>query len=163
MSSLLRELGRNVLRLVPLLWGSALWAQPEAGGEAGASWHLAVQTYSWHEPGADEGIRNWTPGIGLIRRQGDWLAGAGVFRNSIGRYAGFGYVGWQKPIGRFRAGGIAGLTHNYRWNDGGVVPLAAAVVTVPVARDWSVELIGIPPIRHVSYATLNFTLAWRFR
>ena len=62
-----------------------------------------------------------------------------------------------------RVGGIAGLTHNYNWNDRGVVPLAAAVVTVPVTTRLSVDLIGIPAISNVSYGALNLSFSWRFR
>lgn len=132
------------------------------GERDAATWHLAVQTYSWHEGGA-QGVHDWTPGIGLMRRQGPWLAGAGLFRNSLGREAGFAYVGWQKPFRRVRLGGILGATHRYYWNDGGIVPLLAAVVTVPLSSRWSTEFIAVPPVKDVSYATVNVTLSWRFR
>src|SRR5437763_1029820 len=110
-----------------------------------ATWHLNVQTYSFHEHTSETYLHNTTPGIGLIRRDGDWLAGAGVFRNSIGRWAGYGYGGWQYPFGHFntgpiRVGGIAGITHHYYFNDGGIVPLAAAVVTVPLAKTLALDL-----------------------
>ncbi len=127
------------------------------------TWHLNLQTYSWHESsGADE-LRNSTPGLGLIRRERNGLLGAGVFRNSIGRWAGYGYVGWQKPLGPVRVGGIAGITHHYRWNDGGLVPLGAAVVTLPISSVASIDLVGIPRIKNATYATLNLSLSWKIR
>lgn len=115
---------------------------------AAPTWHFNVHTYSWHESSGDDELRNRTPGLGLIRRKGGWLAGAGVFRNSIGRWAGYG--GWQKPLGRVRVGGIAGITHHYRWNDGGVVPLAAGLVTIPINSAASVDLVGIPRIKNAT-------------
>jgi hypothetical protein len=126
------------------------------------SWHLTLQAWSFHERGA-VGVRDDTFGLGVMRRQNDWLAGAGGFRNSVGRWAGYGYVGYQYPFRRVRVGAIGGLTHNYNWNDRGIVPLAAAVVTVPVTPRLSVDLIGIPRIRDVSYGTVNVSFSWRFR
>lgn len=149
----------KTLRLVVLV----LLAGSARAEAAAATWHLNVQTYSWHESTFDEDLRDATPGIGLIRREGNWLAGAGVFRNSIGRWAGYGYGGWQKTLGPVRLGGIAGLTHHYRWNDGGVVPLAAVVATIPLGTAFAVDLIGIPRLKNATYATLNVSFSWQFR
>jgi hypothetical protein len=135
---------------------------------AGPTWHLNLQAYSFHEHTTQDYLHNTTPGAGLIRRQDNWLVGAGVFRNSIGRWAGYGYAGWQYPVGRFsagplRLGGIAGVTHHYYFNDGGPVPLAAAVLTVPVTQTLALDLVGIPHLRHATYATLNVSVSWRFK
>jgi hypothetical protein len=132
------------------------------------TWHATVQTYSFHEHTTETDLHNTTPGLGLIRRQNDWLAGAGVFRNSVGRWAGYGYGGYQWPLvqlpgGPLRAGGIAGVTHHYLWNDGGIVPLGALVVTVPVTRRFAIDLVGIPRIRGATYATLNVSLSWQLK
>jgi len=136
--------------------------------DAAPTWHLNVQAYSFHEHTTETYLHNTTPGVGLIRRQDNWLAGAGVFRNSIGRWAGYGYVGWQAPLwstraGPVRLGGTGGVTHHYYFNDGGLVPLAAAVVTVPVTETIAIDLVGIPRIKNATYATLNLSLSWRFR
>ena len=132
------------------------------------SWWLNAQAYSFHEHTSETYLHNTTPGLGLIRRHDNWLEGAGVFRNSIGRWAGYGYVGWQFPVGKFaagpiRIGGIAGATHHYNFNDGGIVPLAAAVVTVPVGQTIAIDFVGIPRIKDATYATLNLSLSWRFK
>lgn len=134
-----------------------------AARAADPTWHLNAQIYSFHEQTTQDDLHNTTPGLGLIRRQNDWLAGAGVFRNSIGRWAGYGYVGWQYPFSRVRVGGIAGITHHYLWNDGGIVPLAAAVVTVPVTKTVALDFVAIPPIRNATYATLNVSFSWQFK
>lgn len=133
--------------------------------EGPATWHVSLQLHSLHW-GVDEDrddITNNTPGIGLLRRTEDhWLAGAGVFRNSLGRTAGYGYGGKQWALGRrVLAGGILGLTHRYNANDGGIVPLAAAVVTVPINDRLALEFVGIPEVGDYSYNTLNFSVSWR--
>jgi hypothetical protein len=152
--------------LLLLVIGSTLLAG--AGRASTPTFHLTVQTYSFHEHTDEADLHNTTPGLGVIRRQDNWLAGAGVFRNSIGRWAGYGYGGYQFPFGRLpagplRLGGIAGVTHHYLWNDGGIVPLGAAVLTIPVTRRVAVDLVGIPRIRNATYATLNVSLSWQFR
>lgn len=103
-----------------------------------------------------------------MRRENDGLTGAGVFRNSLGRWAGYGYGGRQSslvqtPAGPIRLGGIAGATHHYFWNNGGIVPLAAMVLTIPLTKNFAVELLGIPRIRGATYATLHVSLSWRLR
>lgn len=150
------------MRRTPLLLLAAL-IFPLVARAATPTWHLNAQVYSFHEHTSETDLHNTTPGLGLIRRQDDWLAGAGVFRNSIGRWAGYGYVGWQYPFRHFRAGAIAGITHHYLWNDGGIVPLAAAVVTVPFSDAVALDLVAIPRIRNATYATLNLSLSWRFK
>ena len=69
----------------------------------------------------------------------------------MGRWAGYGYGGYQWPVGPVLIGGIAGATHHYNFNNGGIVPLGAAVVTVPVGQTVALEktpclrLPGAPP------------------
>jgi hypothetical protein len=67
------------------------------------------------------------------------------------------------PAGPLRIGGIAGVTHHYTFNSGGIVPLGAAVVTVPITHACSVDLVAIPRIKHTTYATLNLSVSWRFK
>lgn len=134
-----------------------------AAPAAEPTWHLNAQVYSFHENTDDVDLHNTTPGLGVMRRQDNWLLGAGVFRNSVGRWAAYGYGGYQWPVGPVRVGGIAGATHRYNYNDGGIVPLAAGVVTIPLRERWSLDLVAIPRVRDYSYATLNVSVSWRFR
>lgn len=143
------------------------WALTTARG-GDPTWHLNLQAYSFHEHTTQDYLHNTTPGLGLIRRQDNGLLGAGFFRNSIGRWAGYGYGGYQLPVidtraGPIRLGAIGGVTHHYYFNEGGIVPLAAAVVTIPVTRAVSLDLVGIPRIKNATYATLNFSVSWQFR
>ncbi len=128
------------------------------------TWHLSLQLYSLHEHTSAVDLTNNTPGLGIMRVTDDhWLAGAGIFRNSLARTAGYAYLGKQWPVGRIRVGGIAGLTHNYNFNDGGLVPLGGLLVTVPLADRWALDMIGIPRIGDMTYTTLHFAVRWQFR
>ena len=128
------------------------------------TWHLSLQLYSLHEHTSHVDLTNNTPGLGVMRVTDDhWLAGAGIFRNSLARTAGYAYLGKQWPVGKIYLGGIAGLTHHYNFNDGGLVPLGAALVTVPLAKRWSLDLIGIPRIGIYTYTTLHFAVRRQFR
>jgi hypothetical protein len=127
------------------------------------SWWLAIQTYSFHEHTSDVDLHNTTPGIGVLRRQENWLLGAGIFRNSLSRWAGYGYGGYQIPVGPLRLGGLLGATHHYNANNGGIVPLAGAVISVPLGNRFEIELIAIPRIKDYTYATANVSISWRFR
>jgi hypothetical protein len=135
----------------------------DAGGPDRTGWYLAVQTYSFHEHTSAVYLHNTTPGLGVLRRWPRWLAGAGGFRNSLGRWAAYGYGGYQWPLGPVRVGGILGITHHYDANHGGIVPLAGALVTLPITPRGSLDLIGIPHLRNATYTTLNVSVSWRFR
>jgi hypothetical protein len=128
-----------------------------------STWYLSAQVYSLHEHTASVDLHNTTPGLGLLRRQDGWLAGAGVFRNSLGRWAGYGYDGYQWPVGPVLVGGVAGITHHYDANAGGPVPLAAGVVTLPLSKKVALDLVAIPHVANYTYTTLNVSLSWRFR
>lgn len=135
-----------------------------AAHAADATWHITAQLYSLHEHTTLDDLTNDTPGLGIMRRSPEnYMLGAGIFRNSIGRTAGYAYVGKQWRLRRVLAGGIAGVTHRYHFNNGGIVPLGAAVVTVPLTDSLAIDLIGIPRIANYTYATLNFSVSWRFR
>ncbi|MDI1248504.1 MAG: hypothetical protein PSV13_06435, partial [Lacunisphaera sp.] len=66
---------------------AALLATAAAAAEP--TWHLSLQLYSLHEHTTQENLTNNTPGLGVLRvTENHWLAGAGIFRNSIARTAG---------------------------------------------------------------------------
>lgn len=149
------------MRRITLLAGGLILAAPALAADP--TWHLSLQTYSLHEHTTQTRLTNRTPGAGLMYRTDGWFAGAGIFRNSLDRTAGYAYLGKQWPVGWLQLGGIAGLTHHYNFNHGGPVPLAAVVASVPLARRWALDLVGIPRISGYTYATLNFSLRWQFR
>jgi hypothetical protein len=142
-----------------LLAASASAALPDQ-----PTWHLSLQVYSLHEHTDDLDLNDQTPGLGVMRvTPRHWLVGAGVFRNSVSRTAGYAYVGKQWRIGRIYAGGIAGLTHNYNYNNGGIVPLGAAVISIPLAERWTLDVLGIPRVSDYTYTTVHFAVRWRFK
>lgn len=109
--------------------------------------------YAIHgEPGYRSGI----PGIGALCRDGERLAGAGVYSNSLGKGTAYAAGGWQPwTIGNVRIGALAGLATGYRPHP---VPLAAAFVSV-----WHVHLTLIPKVEGKTPATagLSFTATWQ--
>ncbi len=128
------------------------------------TWHLSLQLHSLHEQTSETDLTDNTPGLGLMRvTENHWIAGAGIFRNSLARTAGYAYVGKEWPVGKVLVGGIAGVTHHYNFNDGGLVPLGGLLVTVPLADRWALDLIGIPRIGGYTYNTLHFAVRWQFR
>lgn len=128
------------------------------------TWHLSLQLHSLHEHTSEADLTNNTPGIGLMRvTEKHWIAGAGIFRNSLARTAGYAYVGKEWPVGKILVGGIAGVTHHYNFNDGGLVPLGGLLVTVPLADRWALDLIGIPRLSGYTYNTLHIAVRWRFK
>ncbi len=135
-----------------------------AATAAEPTWHLSLQLYSLHEHTTETDLTNNTPGLGLMRvTENNWIAGAGIFRNSLARTAGYAYVGKEWPVGKVLVGGIAGVTHRYNFNNGGPVPLGAVLVTVPLADRWALDLIGIPRISGYTYNTLHFAVRWQFK
>ncbi|MSU47474.1 MAG: hypothetical protein EXS42_10290 [Lacunisphaera sp.] len=150
------------MRLSPCSAAILLAAARLAAAEP--TWHLSLQLYSLHEHTSAVDLTNNTPGLGIMRVTEDhWLAGAGIFRNSLARTAGYVYLGKQWPLGKVRAGVSAGLTHRYNYNNGGLVPLGGALVTIPLADRWALDLIGIPRIGNYTYTTLHFAVRWQFR
>jgi hypothetical protein len=147
-----------------LLLALLLAATASAAEADKPAWHLSLQLYSLHEHTNETDLTDFTPGVGVMRVTPDyWLAGAGIFRNSIARTAGYAYVGKQWRLGKIQAGAIAGLTHHYNFNNGGIVPLGAAVISVPLAERWTLDVLGIPRVSNYTYATVHFAVRWRFK
>lgn len=145
--------------LLVLLLAGPVWAAESSR----PTWHLSLQLRSLHEYTDDIDLNDHTPGLGVMRvTPSHWLAGAGVFRNSVSRTAGYAYVGKEWRVWRIYAGGIAGLTHHYNYNNGGIVPLGAAMISVPLADRWSLDILGIPRIGNYTYTTFHFAVRWQF-
>ena len=154
----------TMTRLSGRLLIALLGLTPVFSGAAEPTWHLSLQLYSLHEHTTQNDLTNNTPGLGVMRvTENNWIAGAGIFRNSLARTAGYAYVGKEWPVGRVLVGGIAGVTHHYNFNDGGLVPLGGLLVTVPLADRWALDMIGIPRISGFTYNTLHFAVRWQFK
>jgi hypothetical protein len=107
--------------------------------------HLAA----WHSA---PGYHSAVPGIGVLCRESDYLGGAGVFSNSVGRTSAYAIMGAQPwRVGGVRVGAFAGFATGYRK---GVVPVAAGYVTF----GNGVSLTLVPRIKNVTPATVGFSL-----
>jgi hypothetical protein len=105
---------------------------------------------------AEHGYRSEIPGLGALCRKGDFLAGAGAYRNSLGKSTAYIAGGWQPlTYGSVRAGVIVGLATGYRPHP---VPMAAAFVSV-----WHVHFTLIPKVEGKTPATagISFTVPWQ--
>jgi hypothetical protein len=100
---------------------------------------------------AEPGYRSETPGVGALCRRETFLAGAGVYRNSVHRDTGYVAAGWQPwELGAMRIGGIAGIATGYRDYP---VPVAAVFLSV-----WHVHLTLLPKVPGATPATLGVSL-----
>lgn len=74
---------------------------------------MDIQTHlflgAWHDDPAFGVTAN--PGIGVLVRESDFLAGAGVWRNSLKETAPYAFAGYQPlTIKQIRVGGVLGVT-----------------------------------------------------
>lgn len=112
---------------------------------------------------AGPGFQPNVPGVGILCREDDFLGGAGRYKNSIGQmsnYLGVGYQPWR--IGEFRVGGVGGVTDGYRLNNGGFIPMAAGMISMPLS--WGeAHLIVIPMISGVTPLTFQFNFTVKYK
>jgi hypothetical protein len=118
--------------------------------------HLHLAAYH-----AAPGYRGDTPGIGVLCRQADWLAGAGVFSNSIGQASKYAVAGWQPwRIGPVRVGAYAGVIDGYRYKNSDAFPFAAGLLSLPIGHA-ELHLSLLPQWRDISPATVGLSITWR--
>lgn len=123
---------------------------------------------------AEGGYENTTPGLGVLCREGDALAGAGVYRNSVADTSLYAIVGWQPlTVAGVRLGGFLGVVNGYPYRGGAFFPFGGAVASVPVPRnvvrlvndgfkDGEIHLNYMPKVRDVSPHTLAISATARF-
>lgn len=64
---------------------------------------------------AEAGFRSAVPGIGVLCREREYLTGAGVYSNSIGKPSAYAIAGWQRKVGDdLRVGFVVGAASGYR-------------------------------------------------
>lgn len=101
------------------------------------------------------GMHGYTPGAGVECQRGEIVAAAGGYRNSQGgrsAYAAAGVLPLQ--IGPVRIGAVVGAVNGYRYRSGGVMPMAAGVVSVDLGAA-SVQVFAVPAVPGVSHAALQ--------
>ena len=109
---------------------------------------------------AEPGFRSVVPGIGVLCRKNDLLLGAGRYFNSVGRPSNYLITGYQPwHIGSVRFGAVAGVDDGYPFRDGHVIPLAAAVMSIPLS--WGdAHVLILPTVGKTS--PLTFQLSFTF-
>jgi hypothetical protein len=109
---------------------------------------------AWHDDPAFGVTAN--PGIGLLVRESDFLAGAGVWRNSVKETVPYGFVGYQPlMIGPVRVGGVAGATKYFGKTRG----LAGALFTYTFAsKEW--HLLVTPRVKNLAPTTVMLSASF---
>ncbi len=111
---------------------------------------------AWHDSPAFGTTAN--PGIGLLARERDYLAGAGVWRNSLRETVPYGFVGWQPfAQGNMLLGGILGAT-SYRDK---AQPIGGLLGTYKTG-DSAWHLLATPKVKNKSPATLMLSYSKDF-
>ena len=120
--------------------------------------HLHLAAYH-----AAPGYRGDTPGIGALCRQADWLAGAGVMRNSVGATSFYAAAGWQPlRIGPVRIGVYGGVINGDPYRDGAPFPFVAGLISLPTGpAEWHLSL--LPAVPNISPATAGLSVTWSFK
>ncbi len=113
-----------------------------------------VHLGAWHDSSAFGTTAN--PGLGVLVRESDFLAGVGVWRNSLREVAPYGFAGVQPlRIGSARLGGILGATE-YRQK---VRPVAGAVLSWKHGdTEW--HFLATPRVPKIAPATIELSLSF---
>jgi hypothetical protein len=109
---------------------------------------------AWHDSPAFGTTAN--PGIGVLARQGEYLGGLGVFRNSLGEAAPYGFVGAQPfNVGPVRVGGLVGATA-YRKQPR---PVGGLLLTYPHrGTEW--HLLLSPHVKNFAPTTVALSVSF---
>lgn len=115
-----------------------------------------IHVAALHAP-SEQQFRTFTPGLGVLCRKADWLAGAGVYRNSIGTTSKYVMGGYQPlRIGPVAVGAFVGAVDGYRRNHGGFNPMGG------LALSWGhVHVIAWPQVKDYSPAGLAVSFTFR--
>lgn len=101
-----------------------------------------------------------TPGLGLIARQDQYLAGLGFYKNSIGNRTNYAFIGAQPvTIGKVRLGAIAGIADGYKSH---ITPLAAGIATISLGAS-NLNILVIPKVKGLTPTTVGLTISWKIK
>lgn len=88
-----------------------------------------IHVAALHAPSEQE-FRTFTPGIGVLCKDGNFSAGAGVYSNSVGERSKYVMGAWQPlKIGPVKVGAFAGAVDGYKMNNGKFAPMGGLAVS----------------------------------
>ena len=104
---------------------------------------------------AEAGFNSFTPGLGVLCRKKDYLAGAGVYHNSIRKTSAYAIIGWQPwEVAGVKFGVVVGVATGYYQP---IMPMAAGAISYR-----GVNLLLIPRVQGVTPATLALSFDLHF-
>lgn len=112
-----------------------------------SEWKFQTHIGSIHTKDNDS-LNNFNPGIGLIRREGDWGVAAGIYHNSYERTSVYANISWQPlHIGPVKVGAFFGPVTGYKESKvhGGLI--------VSLAGGWNISI--IPPVKGAGVVHLS--------
>ena len=110
-----------------------------------------IHVAALHAP-SEQKFRTFTPGIGVLCKQGDLSAGAGVYSNSVGDRSKYVMGAWQPlRMGPVNVGAFAGIVDGYKANRGGFVPMAGLalswghvhIIAWPKYKDYTPAVVAV--------------------
>lgn len=113
--------------------------------------HIHVAAYH-----AEAHYRNDVPGLGILCRETNSIAGVGSFSNSIGRQSNYAIIGkYLFSWGPVRFGAVGGAIDGYDINGGRAIPMGALIASYKHAH-----FTFVPPVESLSPMTIqvSFTL-----
>ena len=115
-----------------------------------------INVAALHAP-SEQQYRTFTPGIGVLCRKADWMAGAGFYSNSLGNRSNYAIAGWQPlRMGPVHVGAVAGVVDGYPVNSGRFIPMAG------LALSWGhVHVVAWPQVKDYSPAGLAVSFTFR--
>jgi hypothetical protein len=109
---------------------------------------------------AEPGYNSVVPGLAILCKEDNVLLSTGIYQNSIGKRSNY-IVGGQYlgSINKIRYGYIAGIVDGYAVNDGNAIPMAAAIVSIPL-DNMQIHLTFIPPVPHYTPMLVQFSVSF---
>jgi hypothetical protein len=113
-----------------------------------------VHLGAWHDSSAFGTTAN--PGLGVLVREEDFLAGVGVWRNSLREVAPYGFAGWQPlGVGPLRAGGALGAT---KYRQRASLVGGALLTYIHKGREW--HLLLTPKVKNYAPAAVELSVSF---
>lgn len=108
---------------------------------------------------AEAGYNNDVPGAGVLCIKEGHILAAGTYVNSVYKRSNYAVVGHYITT-HFAV--IGGVVDGYKV-DGGITPLLAGVVSIPVTKSIAAHVLLIPPVPNLTPATAQLSISWSLK